>query len=97
MVETERGTLRRNRRQLKFLPGEKDHSHSAVVHNGGGVSSTDPVPHNVVILRDEEETPREQQEAAIDPQEQERTLQVPEESVESHEQEAVWTRTRGSS
>ncbi|KAL5500080.1 hypothetical protein EMCRGX_G011580 [Ephydatia muelleri] len=60
----------------------------AVVHNGGGVSSTDPVPHNVVILRDEEETPREQQEAAVDPQEQERTLQVPEEeSVESHEQE----------
>eukprot|EP00731_Ephydatia_muelleri_P009037 Em0004g1375a len=46
-----------------------------------------PVPHNVVILRDEEETRREQQEAAVDPQEQERTLQVPEESVESHEQE----------
>eukprot|EP00731_Ephydatia_muelleri_P017556 Em0010g654a len=59
----------------------------AIVHNGGGVSSTDPVPHNVFILRDEEETPREQQEAAVDPQEQERTLQVPEESVESHEQE----------
>ena len=89
LVETERGTLRRNRRQLKFLPGEKDHSHSAVVHHGGGVSSADPVPHNVVILRDEEETPREQQEAAIDPQEHVRTLQVPEESVESHEQEAV--------
>ena len=87
LVDTERGILRRNRRQLKFLPVEKDHSHSAVVHNGGGVSSTDPVPHNVVILRDEEETPREQQEAAVDPQEQERTLQVPEESVESHEQE----------
>ncbi|KAL5491281.1 hypothetical protein EMCRGX_G016538 [Ephydatia muelleri] len=87
LVDTERGILRRNRRQLKFLPGEKDRSHSAVVHNGGGVSSTDPVPHNVVILRDEEETPREQQEAAVDPQELERTLQVPEESVESHEQE----------
>ena len=87
LVDTERGILRRNRRQLKFLPGVKDHSHSAIVHNGGGVSSTDPVPHNVVILRDEEETPREQQEAAVDPQEQERTLQVPEESVESHEQE----------
>eukprot|EP00731_Ephydatia_muelleri_P000002 Em0001g2a len=88
LVDTERGILRRNRRQLKFLPGEKDRSHSAVVHNGGGVSSTDPVPHNVVILRDEEETPSEQQEAAVDPQEQERTLQVPEEeSVESHEQE----------
>ena len=43
LVETERGTLRRNRRQLKFLPGEKDHSHSAVVHNGGGVSSADPM------------------------------------------------------
>ena len=82
LVETERGTLRRNRRQLKFLPGEKGHSHSAVVHHGGGVSSADPVPHNVVILRDEEETPREQQEAAIDPQEQERTLQVPEESTD---------------
>eukprot|EP00731_Ephydatia_muelleri_P013230 Em0007g540a len=87
LVDTERGILRRNRRQLKFLPGVKDHSHSAIVHNGGGVSSTDPVPHNVVILRDEGETPREQQEAAVDPQEQERTLQVPEESVESHEQE----------
>ena len=32
--------------------------------------STDPVPHNVVILRDEEETPREQQEVA-EPQVQE--------------------------
>ena len=61
LVDTERGILRRNRRQLKFLLGVKDHSHSAIVHNGGGVSSTDPVPHNVVILRDEEETPREQQ------------------------------------
>eukprot|EP00731_Ephydatia_muelleri_P036140 Em0205g3a len=86
-IVKERSILQRNRRQLKFIPGEKVHSHSAVVHNGGGVSSTDPVPHNVVILRDGEEKPREQQEAAVDPQEQERTLQVPEESVESHEQE----------
>ena len=45
--------------------------------------STDPVSHNVVIPRGEEETLREQQEAAVDPQEQESTLQVPEESVES--------------
>ena len=69
LVDTEGGIQRRNRRQLKFNPGEKDHSHSAIVHNSGGVSSSDPVPHNVVILRDEEETPREQQEAAVDPQE----------------------------
>ena len=86
LVDTERGTLRRNRRQLKFLPGEKDHSHSAIVYYGGGVSSTDPVPHNVV---DEEETPREQQEAAVDPQEQERTLQVPEEAVGQQELDRV--------
>ena len=46
------------------------------------------MPHNVVILPDEEETPREQQEAAVDPQEQERALQVPEESVESHQEAA---------
>ena len=79
LVDTERDSiLRRNRQQLKFL-----HSHSAVVHNGGGVRSTDPVPHNVVITRGEEEILREQQEAAVDPQEQERTLQVLEESVES--------------
>ena len=49
--------------------------------------STDPVPHNIVISQGEEETLREQQEAAVDPQEQERTLQVPEESVESHVRE----------
>ena len=54
------------------------------------MSCTDPVPHNVVIRQDEEETLREQQEAAVDPQEQERALQEPEEAVKSHEwEEAV--------
>ena len=50
------------------------------------MSSNDPVPHNVV---DEEETPREQQEAAVDPQEQKRTLQVPEEAVGQQELDGV--------
>ena len=39
LVDTERGILRRNRRQLKFLPGKKDHSHLAIVHNGVDISS----------------------------------------------------------
>ena len=62
LVDTERGILWRNRRQLKFLPGKKDQCHS----DGGDVNSTDPVPHNVVIPHDEEGTPREQPEVATD-------------------------------